>query len=109
MTAEARFFPRARRDLTEQASYLAENASPSVAERFLDAVEQTAAGLAAMPRKGRIWKSARFEAKSEELRVWKVAGFPKILIFNRPESSGISVVRVLHGARDLPPLLEGYV
>ena len=108
MTAEARFFPRARRDLIEQASYLAENASPSVAERFLDAVEQTAAGLAAMPRKGRVWKSARFETRSE-LRVWKVAGFPKILIFYQLESSGISVVRVLHGARDLPPLLAGYV
>ena len=108
MTAKARFFPRARQDLVEQASYLAENASTAVAERFLEAAEKTAASLAAMPRKGRIWNSLRLESE-RELRVWKVKGFPKVLIFYQPETSGISVVRVLHGARDLPPLLEGYV
>lgn len=108
MTAEARFFPRARQDLIDQAAYLAEHASETVAERFLDAVEKTATSLAAMPRKGRIWNSLREESE-RELRVWKVDGFPKILIFYRPETSSISVVRVLHGSRDLPPLLDGYV
>ena len=61
-----------------------------------------------MPRKGRIWKNLQMEPE-RELRVWKVKGFPKILIFYQPENSGVSVVRVLHGARDLPSLLEEYV
>ncbi len=108
MTAETRFFPRARLDLIKEASFLADNASPKVAERFLDAAEQTATRLAAMPRMGRLWKSLRLGPENE-LRVWKVKGFPKILIFYQPEKSGISVVRVLHGSRDLPPLLEDYV
>jgi toxin ParE1/3/4 len=108
MTAEARFFPRARQDLIEQAAYLTENASARVADRFLTSVEQTATRLAGMPRMGHLWRSISLEPETE-IRVWKVKGFPKILIFYRPESSGISVVRVLHGARDLPPLLEGYV
>ncbi len=89
MTAEARFFPRARLDLIEQASYLADNASPRVAERFLDAAEQTAARLAAMPRMGRLWKSFRLQPENE-LRVWKVKDFPRILIFYRPTDSNRS-------------------
>ena len=108
MTAKARFFPRARLDLVEQADYLAENASIEVAEKFLGAAEQTIAHLLEMPRMGRVWEGLRPETQSS-IRVWKVQCFPKILIFYRPVESDIEVIRVLHGARDLPPLLEGYV
>jgi plasmid stabilization system protein ParE len=108
VTAEAQFFPRARLDLVEQASYLAENASLETAERFLDAAERTVARLAGMPRMGRVWEG-QHPLTRNRIRVWKVEGYPKILIFYRPEDQGISVVRVLHSARDLPPLLEGYV
>ena len=108
MSAEARFFPRARLDLLEQAAYLAENASFEVAERFLDAAERSVSKLAEIPNMGRVWEGLRPETQGK-IRVWRVEGFPKILIFYRPEDAGIAVVRVLHSARDLPPLLDGYV
>jgi len=108
MTTEARFFPRAKLDLIEQATYLTEEASLEVADRFLEAAETTVARLLEMPRIGRAWEGLQSETR-DRIRVWRVEGFSKILIFYRPDDSGISVIRVLHGARDLPPLLEGYV
>ena len=108
MTGEARFFPRARLDLVEQAAYLAENASIEVAERFLDSAESTIEKLVEMPRMGRVWESPQKEI-GHRVRVWKVEGFPKILIFYRLDGDGIQIIRVLHGARDLPSLLDGYV
>ncbi|MGH9438287.1 MAG: type II toxin-antitoxin system RelE/ParE family toxin, partial [Terriglobia bacterium] len=35
-----------------------------------------------------------------------VKDFPKYLIFYRPIRDGIEVVRVIHGARDIPALFE---
>lgn len=107
MTAEVRYYPRARLDLLEQATYLAENATVGTAERFLDAVERTSQRLLEMPRMGRAWEGLRSETK--DVRVWKVEGFPKIMLFYRVEKTGISVIRILHGARDLPELMEDYV
>lgn len=95
MSAEnARFFPRARLDLLEQAAYLAENASIEVTERFLDAAEHSVAKLAEMPRIGRVWEGLRPETQGK-IRGWR--------------DTGIAVARVLHSARDLPPLLDGYL
>ena len=108
MTHEARFFPRARLDLIEQATYLAESASLETAERFLDAAERTVEKVAEMPRMGRVWEGLLSETQNS-IRVWRVEGFPKVLIFYRLNDSGIAVVRVLHSARDLPPLLDGFV
>lgn len=39
------------------------------------------------------------------LRVWRVEGFEKHLIFYRPAGDGIEIVRVLHGARDIDSIL----
>ena len=39
------------------------------------------------------------------LRKWRVAGFEDILIFYIPHDRGISIVRVLRGARDWWQLL----
>jgi len=54
--------------------------------------------LAAMPELGR---------QCEELSA-RVRSFPvgRYVIFYRPMENGIEIVRVLHGARDLPPLFE---
>ena len=40
------------------------------------------------------------------VRRFRVAGFPNHLIFYREIEGGIEVVRVLHGARDLPRALD---
>ena len=39
------------------------------------------------------------------IRVWRVKGFPRHLIFYRTIEGDVEIVRVLHGARDLPSLL----
>lgn len=108
MIPEVRYFPQARLDLIDQATYLTEHGSPKVAERFLRSAEQTAQGLALMPKKGHPWKSPRLKIKGE-LRVFKIKEFPNILLFYRPEDNGISVVRVLHRARDIPAVLESII
>lgn len=108
MTAEARFLPRAELDLIEQASYLLEDAGPETSDRFLEATRRSAAHLTATPHAGRAWKSEDPRSDSA-IRIWPVEGFPKMLLFYRPEGFGITVIRVLHSSRDLPPLLDGYV
>ena len=40
------------------------------------------------------------------LRMWPIKGFEKQLVFYRPVKEGIEVIRVLHAARDIGPLLE---
>jgi len=105
MSARANFTPQAEQDLLDQAVYLAENASLETSDRFLDAAGQTADKLAGMPEMGKTWDGIHEETR-EAIRLWSVYDFPKILIFYRIESTGIVVLRVLHGARDFPPLLE---
>jgi toxin ParE1/3/4 len=105
---EVYFFPRAREDLLDQATYLAEHASLEIAERFLTAAETSASRLAEMPRIGHVWRGTRRETQ-EGVRVWTVEGFPRILIFYRVDASVVAVLRILHSARDLPPLLEEYL
>ena len=108
MTAKARFAPRARLDLIEHAEYLLEEAGPDLCDRFLDAARTTACHLAQTPRIGRVWRSGTSGFETS-IRVWQIEGFPKILLFYRLEDHGVSVVRVLHSARDLPSLLDDHV
>lgn len=108
MSPATRFYPQARQDLIQQAAYLAEEASLRVAERFLRQAERSIARLADNPRIGRRWQGLQAETR-KGLRVWRVEGFPKILIFYRVEESGVAIVRILHGARDLPALLDEFV
>lgn len=105
MKLDVRYQPLARQDLVDQAVYLAEQASIETADRFLDSAKQTLAHLAEMPRVGRVWQGLRSETR-DQIRVWQVEGFPKILVFYRLEATSITVVRVLHSARDLPSALE---
>ena len=57
-----------------------------------------------MPGMGERRESAN--PRLAELRVWRVEGFEKHLIFYRPTQGGIEIVRVLHGARDIDSVLE---
>jgi len=43
----------------------------------------------------------------EGLRCFRIRGFENHFVFYRPHESGIEVVRVLHGARDLESILDG--
>lgn len=106
MNLEVRLVAQARLDLVEQATYLAENASFEVSDRFLDAAKSTFAKLADLPTIGRPWEGL-YPSTASGIRVWRVEGFPKILIFFRPKGSSLTILRLLHSARDLPPLVDG--
>ena len=99
MTRRLTRTPEARRDIIEHAVYLGQQ-SARTAARFLDAVEASLERLVEMPQLG----SPRDFPNPEltGLRSWAVRGFPNVLIFYRLTETGIDVIRVLHGARDLP-------
>lgn len=93
--------PRARRDVLEAAQYIAKE-NIAAALRFADAVRQTEELLAETPGIGAPGNFARPELAG--MRSHSVQGFRKYLIFYIAGDSGIEIVRVLHGARDLPAL-----
>ena len=94
---------QAHADLLEIADYIAAD-NPEAAERFLDAAEEAFTRLAAMPSIG---QTVPFHSTvAHGIRVWRVEGFERYLIFYQPQDSGITVIRVLHNARDVPTLFE---
>ena len=88
----------ARRDLVEHFVYLAENAGPDTAERFLANVETSFNDLASQPMLGAPLTSQHPALAS--LRKWRIKDFDNHLIFYLPRPDGVSIVRVLHAARD---------
>lgn len=88
----------ARRDLVEQFVHLAENASLDTAERFLRRVEDSFNELADQPMIGAALQLEHPDLA--QLRKWRVKDFDDHLIFYEPRSNGVSIVRVLHAARD---------
>jgi len=94
----------AQDDIDDSAEFIAAN-NPSAAEAFLDAVETACHKLLEFPRLGRC-RDDLTVPDVQELRSWPVSGFANWLIFYLPTSTGIVVVRVLHGARDLGTILE---
>jgi toxin ParE1/3/4 len=87
----------ARSDLDEIWLYIAQD-NLDAADKFIHAIVSRFPKLAAMPLIGR-----QREELSPRLRSFPVACY---VIFYRPMKSGIEIVRVLHGARDFPPLFE---
>jgi len=87
----------ARSDLDDIWSYIALD-NTEAADRFLVAVLSRFPKLAAMPQMGR-----SREELSANLRSFSVGQY---VIFYRPIENGVEITRVLHGARDFPPLFE---
>jgi toxin ParE1/3/4 len=95
--------PRARRDVVEHAVYIsAENLE--AAERFLDAIEQAFTLLVKNPAIGSSRELSN--PRLVGLRMWPIKGFRKYLVFYRPVTDGIEVIRVLRGEQDIVAILE---
>ena len=88
----------ARRDLVEHFVYLAEEAGLDIAERFLTNAEASFNDLARQPMIGA--PLTLRHAKLAGMRKWRVKNFDNVLIFYQPRREGVSIVRVLHAARD---------
>ena len=90
-------------DLLEHLDYIAVN-NPDAALRFVDTVEQAFARLSEMPEIGDLRAFAN--PRLAGVRVWPVPKFSRYLIFYQVTQDSIRILRVLHGARDIPSLLE---
>lgn len=90
------YSPEARADVYAIATYIADEADLLAADRFLDQIDEIAHLIASQPEMGR----ARDELLAR-LRSFPVGAF---VLFYRPLKSGIEVVRVLRGSRDIPSL-----
>ena len=95
--------PQVIRDLIDVATYIAlENLDAS--DSFLRAAEETFKQLAQIPGIG---KKCQFtNTQLVDLRQQAIKGFRKYLVFYRPTASGIEIVRVIHGARDLAAIFD---
>jgi toxin ParE1/3/4 len=99
-----RIFARAVLDIDDRAEQFGQ-AGPEVARRFLDAVARTLTSIEQMPGLG---SSLELQAPGlQDLRCWPVRKFRKYLIIYRIREGIVEVLRVLHGARNIPNLLEG--
>lgn len=103
MAGRARWRPRAIDDISDAYLHIARDSS-SAAERLLDAVEDAVRLLLAHPGAG---KRREFRsAAAQGVRSWPVRGFESYLIFYMAAGDGLEIVRFIHGARDIPRLLE---
>jgi len=87
----------ARSDLDEIWIYIAQD-NPDAADKFIHALVSRFPMLASMPEMG-----CQREELAARLRSFPVGNY---VIFYRPMENGVEITRVLHGARDYPPLFE---
>jgi toxin ParE1/3/4 len=95
--------PRLLEALIENATFIGQD-SPAAAERFLEAAEATFQQLEETPELGRLYETDN--PRLAGVRVIRVRGFRNHLIFYRPCVEGVELLHLLHGARDLPAVLE---
>lgn len=95
--------PQAREDITQIAAYIGQN-NTQASMVFRHTLENIYDVLLALPQMGRVRNFGKPEL--EGLRMLPIPKFENHLIFYHATSKGLEIVRVLHGARDLPPLFE---
>lgn len=91
------FSPAAQRDLNEISEVIARD-KPAAALAFIEKLRGQCQLLANRPEMG-----FRRDELARTLRVWPVGRW---LIFYRQSEEDIEIVRVVHGARDLPRLFQ---
>lgn len=95
----------AREDILRQyLYYLIEKDAARAAERFLEAAQSAIEALCRMPGAGA--PKVLDRPGLAGLRSWPVRGFPAIRIYYIHAGDELRIVRILHGKRDINPLLE---
>ena len=92
-----RLTPEAAHDLDEITDFIAAD-NPRAAARLIDSLEEKCQALADMPGMGRSREELAPNLSSS------LVG--KYVIFYRPDAEGVEIIRVIHGARDIPKLFE---
>lgn len=96
---KARLAPRARGDLLEAVHWIARE-DWRAAEALREAVLTAAARLGEFPEMGK----RRLELAEPNIRFLALSAFPYVLVYNATARPPL-ILRVLHGARDLPDIL----
>lgn len=89
--------PAAEDDLVQIGAYIAAD-NPAAADRLLDKIEEMLNLLAEFPGLGR--------SREEFAPSLRSIPIGKYLLFYLPIENGIELIRVLHGARDLPAIFR---
>lgn len=78
--------------------------NPEAADRVLEAIIESFGLLAQNPELGRL----RVFRRWRNIRSWVVTKFNNYVVFYRalPNGSGIEIIRVLHGARNLDAMFQ---
>jgi plasmid stabilization system protein ParE len=84
--------------------YLLTAEAPETALRFREAVRRTIQSLSQNPHVGPRYLSGN--PRLQNLRSWPVVGFEAIRIYYALEADAMHVIRILHGKRDVRPILE---
>jgi toxin ParE1/3/4 len=92
--------PRARRDLLAAVRWIAAD-NPAAARALRDAVAKAAQRIGEHPQLGIL----RPDFVEEPYRFLMLTGFPYLIVYNAARTPPL-IVRILHGARDLPALLR---
>jgi toxin ParE1/3/4 len=95
--------PQVIRDLIELATYIAEG-NMDASDRFLLAAEETFKQLAQMPKMGKLCQFS--DPNLIDVRQQAIKGFRRYLIFYRLIDSGVEILRVIHGARDIEDIFD---
>ena len=97
--------PSAREDILKQYDYyLVEKEVEEIADRFLVNVQASMEQVCRNPGIGSPKSLANPTLRG--LRSWPIKGFPDIRIYYLHTVEEVRVVRVLHGRRDIYPMLE---
>jgi toxin ParE1/3/4 len=96
--------PKADQDLDDQAFYYATEATPELGHRFLIAAHDTFTLLATHPLIG--WHPRFKHRDLKDARVFRVAGFERMLVLYRPVQEGVEILRVVHSSRNIQALLR---
>jgi len=103
MSARLIVRPQVYWDLDEIAAFIQKD-NPQSALRFLESAETTIDSLAQMPGIGSLYPLPR--SRFSELRCFPIKDFRNYLAFYDRTLTTIEVVRVLHGGRNLRPILR---
>ncbi len=92
--------PAAERDILEIVEWIADE-NPAAARGLRTALDKVATTIGAHPRIGAL----RAHLASPPIRFLPIRGFPYVIVYS-PERDPPLILRVLHGARDLPEVLR---
>lgn len=103
MTYGLRILPLADADVDNAALFIARD-SVEAAMRFYDAVEASYRQIRDHPKRWPLYELDH--PRLQELRKCFVTGFRSYLIFYRIDADMVEIIRVLHGAQDIPSVLS---